>query len=286
MGLVTLMGCGISDSSIQISPSVVLLLPGQTFQFNIARLGNSASNEAPQPVLLVNGLAGGSSSTGTITPGGLYSAPSTASAQPITIGIRGQSSSATVTFFSFAAGSVVSTQNPLVASYSITAPAAAAFSVQFGLDTTYGFSTSSVTAPAGGTVTVLVAGMRASTTYHMQATVELSNGSQLLDKDHTFTTGGIPAERLPNMTTQFGDGTPSPGVDLFSLLPYNTGNVLTTVATDLEGNVIWYYDLESADEPFPIKPLPNGHMLVLVSPTGYLPGGSMKSARLILLATS
>lgn len=273
LGLLTLMGCGISDSSIQISPSAVLLLPGQTFQFNIARLGNSASNEAPQPVMLVNGLAGGSSSTGTITPGGLYSAPSTASAQPITIGIRGQSSSATVTFFSFSPGSVVSTQNPLVASYSITAPAAAAVSVQFGLDTSYGFSTSSVTAPAGGTVTVLVAGMRASTTYHMQATVELSNGSQLLDTDHTFTTGGIPTERLPNLTVQFGDGTPSPGVDLFSLLPYNTGNVLTTVATDLEGNVIWYYDLESADEPFPIKPLPNGHMLVLVSPTGYLPGG-------------
>jgi len=111
--------------------------------------------------------------------------------------------------------------------------------------------------------------MRAGTTYHMQAIVDLMDGSQLLDTDHVFTTGSIPVERLPNITAQqFGVGTPSPGIELLSLNPDNGGNPLSTVATDLEGNVIWYYDLESTEWPFPIKPLPNGHMLVNAAPIG------------------
>jgi hypothetical protein len=248
-----------------------MLLAGQTFHFNIARVGASAAGGQPQPVLLVNGVAGGSPSTGTITATGLYTAPSNPSAQPITVGIQGQSSSATVTLFnpaSFASGLVVATQNPLVASYSITVPAASSVQVQFGLGTSYGFSTSSVQTAAGGAVTVLVAGMRAGTTYHMQAVADLADGSQLLDTDQTFTTGSIPADRLPNMMTQVsGVGTPSPGVELFSLIPGNSnGNTLSTVATDLEGNVIWYYDLESNLYPEPVKPLPNGHMLVNAMP--------------------
>jgi arylsulfate sulfotransferase len=120
-------------------------------------------------------------------------------------------------------------------------------------------------------VTVLVAGMRADTTYHMQGIVDLSNGSQLLDTDHTFTTGSIPADRLPNFTSQAsGAGTPSPGVELFSLVAINGNpNLLSTVATDLEGNVIWYYDLETTAYPFPVKPLPNGHMLVNAFPYAF-----------------
>jgi hypothetical protein len=248
-----------------------VLLAGQTFPFNIARLGNSASSEAPQSVLLVNGVAGGSPSTGTITSGGLYTAPSTLSTQNITIGIQGQSSSATVTLFnprSFTPGSVTTTQNPLVASYSMTVPAGTSVQVQFGLDTNYGLGTSFVQTTPGGVVTVLVAGMRASTTYHMQAIANLVEGSPVLDADHTFTTGSIPAERLPNITAQqFGVGTPSGGIELFSFSPDIVGgNLLSTVATDLEGNVIWYYDLESEDFPYPIKPLPNGHMLVNAAP--------------------
>lgn len=264
--LATLMGCG--TSYVLITPASVMLLPGQTFQFTVGQTGTS------QPVLLVNGVVGGSPSSGTITPGGLYTAPSIASGQQITISIQGQSSSAAVTLFnpnSFTPGSVAATQNPLVASYSIAVPAGTSLQVQFGLDTSYGFPTSIVPAPTGGgNVTVLVAGMLASTTYHMQAVMDLTNGLQLLDTDHTFTTGSIPADQLPNMTTQVtGVGTPSPGVELFSLDPDTVGeNLLSAVVTDLEGNVIWYYKLESNTWPFPIKPLPNGHMLVNVFPTG------------------
>jgi arylsulfate sulfotransferase len=262
------LGCGSSGSSgsAVITPSAVVLVPGQTFQFQIT------TDEPGQPVLLVNGVPGGSASVGTITPAGLYTAPSAASAQQATIGIRGQSSSATVTILSpssFASGSIVTTKNPLVASYSITAPAAASVQVQFGLDAGYGFSTSPVQTLNGGEVTVLVAGMRASTTYHMQAIANLADSSQLLDTDRTFTTGSIPADRIPQMTAQMsGTGTPSPGVELFSLIPQTASpNVLSTVATDLEGNVIWYYELEPTLFPEPVKPLPNGHMLVNAQPT-------------------
>ena len=40
---------------------------------------------------------------------------------------------------------------------------------------------------------------------------------------------------------------------------------LAAVATDLEGNVIWYCDL-GATNALPIKPLPNGHYLLLAAP--------------------
>ena len=260
-----LTSCGTSTTII--SPPAVVLVPGQIFQFTVGTTGLA------QPVLLVNGTVGGSASSGTITPAGLYTAPSSASTQPITVTIQGQSSSATVTLFNpanFDSGSVVATQNPLVASYSVIVPAATSVQAQFGVDTSYGLSTSAVQTATGGVVTILVAGMQASTIYHLQAVANLFNGSQLLDTDHTFATGSIPSNQLPNITAQtFGTGTPSDGIELFSLSSSSTSNLLSTVATDLEGNVIWYYDLESTAYPFPIKPLPNGHMLVTAFPYAF-----------------
>jgi hypothetical protein len=109
--------------------------------------------------------------------------------------------------------------------------------------------------------------MRASTAYHMQAVVKLTNGSTLLDSDHTFTTGAIPSSQLPAITAQeFGNNPLSPGIELFSLFPYEPGSLLSAVATDLQGNVIWYYNLEPTDEAFPIKLLANGHMMLNAYP--------------------
>ena len=138
--------------------------------------------------------------------------------------------------------------------------------MQFGTDTTYGLTTSSVTSANGDTETIYVAGMRASTPYHMQALIDMASGAQVADTDHTFTTGGIPAGRLPTITTQLtGTGTPNPGIELLSLIQENTQNLICAVATDLAGNVIWYYDLPLGDYPFPIKSLPNGHFLILTA---------------------
>ncbi|MGA2353907.1 MAG: aryl-sulfate sulfotransferase [Terriglobales bacterium] len=267
--LTILVGCGASANSVSIYPAAVLLAPGQTFQFDVVRTGNSATSGQSEPAFLVNGVVGGSTSTGTITAGGLYTAPSATSGQQILVSLGGRPSTSAVTIFNssnFAPGSVATTQNPLVAAYSITAPAATPVQVQFGTDTSYGFSTSAVPAPPnGGTTTVLVAGMRASTTYHMQAIVNLTTGVQALDKDQTFTTGPITAEALPIFSAQqFAGGTQSPGVELFSLFPDipTPPSPLSAVATDLAGNIIWYYDLGPTNIAFPIKPLPNGHMMV------------------------
>jgi hypothetical protein len=235
----------------------------------------------------VNAIVGGSASVGTITTDGLYTAPQTASGK-LNVNVRDQSSPATVTIFNAstpAPGSIAATQNPLVAAYSIASPAGASVHVRFGPDTNYRFSTSEVQAPAsGGNATVLVAGMPANTTYHMQAVVEMADGSQLLDTDHTYTTGSIPPERLPDLTTQLAaGGAPADGIELFSLRPNNVGgNLLSAVATDLEGNVIWYYDLESSDWAFPIKPMPNGHMLLIA--TQVVPGTGVNDIREIDLA--
>jgi len=281
--LVMLVACGGPAHSILISPSAVLLAPAQTFQFNIARVGDAATS-GPLPVLTVNGIAGGTPSTGTIAPDGTYTAPSSASSQAITVGIAGQSSSATVSIFnpnSFTPGAVVATQNPLVASYTIQVPAGASVYVQFGTDTSYGFPTSAVPSRAGGNVTILVAGMRASTNYHMRAVIDLATGAQAFDTDKTLMTGPIPANQLPSMTTQvFGTGAPSPGVELFSLVPDDPTPQLSAVATDLAGNVIWYYPLGPNEFPFPLKLLPNGHMLANVDTLD----GTVNEAREIDLA--
>ena len=256
------------NSAIQISPTSALLSPGQKLQFSaIVNVPN-----VPQFLWQVNGVVGGSPTTGTITTDGVYTAPNIPTSQQIQIDVRDQTAQATVSIFDPShpnPGSVAATQNPLVASYTIPIPLGASVQVQFGTDTTYGLTTSIVPSPtAGGTATVLVAGMLASTSYHMQAVVNVGDGSQYTDADHTFMTGAIPAGILPNISTQLtGVGTPSPGVELLSLSPNSatpsTPNLLYAVATDLAGNVIWYYPLPAGVYPEPIKLLPNGHMLLV-----------------------
>jgi arylsulfate sulfotransferase len=263
-----LSGCGSSttgNSVVQISPSSAVLLLGQQFQFNAV----SAVTSSNAFLWEVNGVVGGSPTTGTISTNGLYTAPISATTQPVSVGIQHQAATSTVTLYDPihpAPGSVAATQNSLVAAYTVVIPMGASAQVQFGTDSTYGLNTWSVTPPTGSTETIYVAGMRASTTYHMQAITTLPDGTQIKDADHAFQTGAIPAAQLPNITTQLtGLGTPSPGVELMSLVPNDTSiNQLSAVASDLAGNVIWYYALPAGAYPEPIKLLPNGHMLMIV----------------------
>ena len=98
-------------------------------------------------------------------------------------------------------GTVSQTISPLVAQYSVRhhQPGFTVW-VEFGPDTSYGRQTSvmsdSVTDSGGTVVTVLVAGMRPATTYHMRAHVDSPTASWI-DQDRTFTTGpllGAPGE--------------------------------------------------------------------------------------------
>jgi hypothetical protein len=167
-------------------------------------------------------------------------------------------------------GTVTATGNPQVALYSFTSPREATVSIEFGTDTTYGKSTwAQNTPPGGGAVEILVAGMLANTTYHMRADVTFPEGTQFVDTDHTFTTGGLPAARVPQVTVTNPNGlTPSPGVIFAHLWP-GTSNQVNVAALDSAGNLIWYYDYDnSLGYPQPFKLLPNGHILMNLSQAG------------------
>lgn len=164
-------------------------------------------------------------------------------------------------------GAVVSTGNPLVAQYSLTHfDSGLSAYVEFGTDTNYGRQTSVATSSSSGlsvqSVTILVAGMKQKTTYHMRAHATWPGG-EWVDQDQTFTTGAIPTDSMfvPQFTTSTtaANGSPAPGVELISLVNNSTPTALNAVATDLQGNVIWY----CPGEAIPVKPLPSGHYMMM-----------------------
>ena len=225
----------------------------------------------------VNGVANGNESVGTISTQdlqGTYSAPAGATGLVATItatSVADTTKSASATVYVVPPGTVTATGITLVANYSITPPSDAQVSVQFGLDTAYGRSTSMLPVPqGGGTVNTLVAGMLATTLYHMQAIVTFTDGTQYFDADQTFTTGAVPADHLKvalSATTTPGM-TPQAGIEMLDLLNTNAE------ATDLAGNIIWYYDtagLSAGTALQPIRPMRNGHFLLVLAPNSSVP---------------
>jgi hypothetical protein len=163
--------------------------------------------------------------------------------------------------------SISPTSHPLVAKYTITLVKGVKVTVQFGLTTAYGRSTAPVPSPpGGGSVSILVAGMKASTTYHVRARIQWPDGKWLDTPDQTFTTGPLPNIALPTLSATTSPGqTPNPGVELINVID-PTG---ISAAADIDGNILWYYD-NTADSSwlgyaFPIKPLKNGNMLAAIT---------------------
>jgi len=163
--------------------------------------------------------------------------------------------------------SISPTSHPLVAKYTITLVEGVKVTVQFGLTTAYGRTTTPVQSPpGGGPVSILIAGMKASTTYHVRARIQWPDGKWLDTPDQTFTTGALPNIALPTLSaTTSANQTPNPGVELINVID-PTG--ISAVA-DIAGNILWYYD-NTADSSwlgyaFPIKPLKNGNMLASIT---------------------
>lgn len=249
-----------------ISPRAAAVLSGGSIQFAASVAGKSAE----KVTWYVDDIAGGSPSVGTISSSGLYTAPAVPG--PSTFFIAGVScpegmlsNSAFVTVLT--EGRVTPTSHPLVAKYAFLAPPGSTVQVHFGPDTEYGRETWQQGAPTGGgEVDILVAGMRADTLYHMRAEVRLASGSLFFDEDHTFTTGDIPTGRLPIISATATPGqVPQAGVELIDATLPPVPNGIDAIVTDLDGNVIWYYDpglplvVPGLD---PIKLLRNGHLLV------------------------
>ena len=188
------------------------------------------------------------------------------------------SATAVLTFASFGCGyqnsansdsvlpteSVISaTANPLVAQYDITHshPGLAAW-VEFGTDTSYGRQTSVMnnSIPTAGSLSlsILVAGMRPQSTYHMRAHANWSGGSWV-DQDRTFTTGALPNSPVVpqiSIAAPNSGGAPAaslaPGVELLSLSS-------APLATDLQGNIVWFCPTSAVL----VKPMQNGHFILL-----------------------
>lgn len=269
-------GCGSSSTTtppvnptITLVPASVAVGAGQTAQFTPTTTLSSS-----QLVWQVDGITGGNSTVGTISTSGLYTAPAGAAPQVASINVVDSASetvSATAQAYVVSGSSVSTTANGQVASYSINLPGPGTVSVEFGTTTSYGRSTWQVASPtAGGTTTVLVAGMLANTAYHMRADVSLANGLSYTDADRQFTTTqSVPNGAAPTVGVQTAAGqTPQPGVELLT----NLG--LGAFFYDLQGNMLWGYnaiDDSSSDQVQPAKLLSNGHVLIQFGPGSNYP---------------
>ena len=115
---------------------------------------------------------------------------------------------------------------------------------------------------------------------------QLPNGSTVYDSDHSFTTGALPAGLLPALTVQQTTGmTPASGVEMLDLI--NESQRAHHRGNRSRRQCIWYYPIQPL-YAFPIKPLPNGHMLVVTSgsnQTGATPISPMRCKRSIWPAT-
>lgn len=170
--------------------------------------------------------------------------------------------------------SVAKTQNPLVANATVTMACSGQAMVEFGPDINYGRSTA--WSPPAGTfrqASILVAGMKPSTTYHMRAQVQCG-GNNSTSVDQTFTTGPLPTSTAsfptftvirpnPSLSSQ-----ESPGIELFDAidlyLPATT-DLIQAMFLDRDGNPIWYYDVGAGSYPYTMKPLYNGHILFSIT---------------------
>ena len=211
-----------ANISVTVSPSSATVGAGQMTAFTAKVTGDASG-----VLWSVNGVPGGNSTVGTIDLSGNFTAPSVTQNSSATITATSKADStktANAAATIIAPGVVAPTANLQVAMYTITPPAGATVSVQFGLDTTYGLNTWSLPAPSsGGPVSILVAGMKMSSTYHLRAVLNLSDGSSFDDADHTFTTGTLPAASLPTIAVTATPGSsPQSGVELLDLLGLNT----------------------------------------------------------------
>lgn len=255
----TAIGCGNGDMPATVFPQNSAVGTGQAVQF-VSSLGIRSSRVVWQV------------SSGTISSDGLFTAPSEAGLVKVTAtSASNPTRSASATVIVMTPGQVTATANSQVAKYTIAPPAAGNVYVQFGIDRNYGLNTGTQPIPSGGgPVSLLVAGMKANSQYHMRAVVNFVDGTQYLDPDLTFTTGDPPTSQLPAITVTTTPGAvPQSGVELLDLITYsgNVAAIAPVAVTDLQGNILWSYNPGLPLVPNPVKILPNGHLLINFSST-------------------
>lgn len=171
--------------------------------------------------------------------------------------------------------SVLSTLNPLVAQYTVTTAlgrCSGQVMIEFGTDTSYGRSTAWYPVAASRqTSTILVAGMKASTTYHMRAQAQEIcpvTTNTFASSDTSFTTGPLPALPFPSLSVSrpnpSANSPENPGIEMVDVTKAGT----PALFTDRDAYPIWYYDVGQGNFPYTYKLLPNGHIILSISLAG------------------
>ena len=166
------------------------------------------------------------------------------------------------------------TANPLVALYSAPPTADATMHVNFraaGNPDAPWASTDAKSVLPGLSTNFVVAGMLPNTTYEMVNVT--SRGSSAVQY---FTTGGLPAGLTFHQLTE--RQAPGPGSDLSQGLVFHQAinfatSAVNTLATDLLGRVVWYYDpvASGLNSPFATSLVPGGTILMFDAPASYGP---------------
>ncbi len=157
--------------------------------------------------------------------------------------------------------------NPLVALFSAPPSPGTSMYVQFAEQgpTLAWQNTSALPIVPGESTNFIVAGMLPNTTYLMRDV--LDNGT--VSAPLSFTTGSLPANlQFPTFTVV---QPPAAGTDLTQSMIFHAGvnkttskSAVNTVATDLNGNIIWYFDPVANDFPGYAQNLePDGTVMML-----------------------
>jgi hypothetical protein len=171
---------------------------------------------------------------------------------------------------------VAPTANPLVALYSVPPSSAETVFIQFSKagDHPAWRNTDARAVVPGKSTNFFVAGMLPNTTYQMRHVFSDGTGSEPV----FFATGALPPTlAFPTYTVRQPPGPESdPGQDMiFHISARSPTTIPNPLATDLQGNVMWYYDPTSSGltYTFPIQSLvPGGSVLVVgIDPFTALP---------------
>jgi len=122
-------------------------------------------------------------------------------------------------------------------------------------------------------VTFEIAGMLPSTPYNIYAQTK-TGGITTKGPTVNFTTGSLPATIVfPTFTVMAGGPTDTSNpVMLHNLIEFGATTIYPDVATDLTGDIIWYYQADDlSDGDVLTRPLPGGGLLTLQNDTAWNP---------------
>ena len=263
---ITIFSAGCNSTSTPPAPVTLSVTPTSALVFSTQSIQLIAADSAGPTDVSWSVPAG---SGATVDSTGNFTAPAVTQNTSITVttsSLKDSTKTSSTAITVLASGQVTATTNPQVAMYTLTPPTGLNVFIQFGTDTSYKLKTWTQPGPATGSLSFFVAGMLASTDYHMRAVVQAADGSVANDLDHPFTTSALTANG-PAMTVTTTPGkTPQPGIEMLDLIT-GTAGIAGLAAVDLSGNVIWTYSgLGTGKTLQGVHLLPNGDFIVGGSP--------------------